>query len=106
MRYWINGEYKECHSYDEGKVTKAATCTEDGEFTYTCKVKGCGHTKTDVIKATGHDWKETKRLEPTKTEDGYIEFMCRKCGETKRVKLPKTGATTGSEPGKTRRRND
>ena len=40
------------HSWDAGKVTKSATCTKDGEKTYTCS--GCGETKTEVIKATGH----------------------------------------------------
>ena len=39
------------HSYDNGKVTKEATCSQDGVTTYTCKV--CGITKTEPIKATG-----------------------------------------------------
>ena len=29
------------HSWDNGKVTKEATCTEDGEKTYTCTVCNC-----------------------------------------------------------------
>ena len=40
------------HSWDEGTVTKEATCTEDGEIVYTCTV--CGETYTEVIPATGH----------------------------------------------------
>ena len=39
------------HAFDTGKVTKAATCTETGILTYTCK---CGETKTETIPATGH----------------------------------------------------
>ena len=41
------------HSYDEGSVTTAPTCTEAGVMTYTCV---CGHTYTDEIKATGHTY--------------------------------------------------
>ena len=35
------------HTWDEGKVTKEATETEEGEKTYTCIV--CGKTKTEAI---------------------------------------------------------
>ena len=37
------------HDWDEGKVTKEATTTAEGVKTYTCKTKGCGATKTEVI---------------------------------------------------------
>ena len=43
------------HSFDEGKVTKEATCTEKGVKTFTCS---CGETKTEEIPALGHDWNE------------------------------------------------
>ena len=52
------------HTWDEGKVTKAATCTEDGEMLYTCT--RCGETKTEIIPATGHNY-----------EDG----VCTGCGD-------------------------
>ena len=58
------------HSWDNGKVTKEATCTEDGEKTYTCTV--CNTTKTEVIPATGHQHKEVRNAKKaTCTEDGY-----------------------------------
>ena len=38
------------HTWDAGKVTKAATCTQAGEKTYTCSV--CGATKKEIIKKT------------------------------------------------------
>ena len=40
------------HVWDNGTVTKAAACTEDGVLTYTCTV--CGGSKTEVIPAAGH----------------------------------------------------
>lgn len=38
-----------------------------------------------------HDWKLVKRVEPTLDADGYADYICsiNKCGQTKRVKLPK-----------------
>lgn len=39
------------HSYDNGNITKPATCTETGVKTYTCH---CGDTKTEDIEALGH----------------------------------------------------
>ncbi len=41
-----------------------------------------------------HDFQETDRLEPTATEDGYIDYMCSRCHETKRETLPATGEET------------
>ncbi len=58
--YWVcercgahseNGNDKPLgHDWDEGKVTKAPTATEDGEMTYTCQ-RDPSHTKTEVIPA-------------------------------------------------------
>ena len=38
------------HTWDEGKVTKAPTCTEEGEKTFTCT--GCNETKTEKFRLT------------------------------------------------------
>lgn len=67
------------HSWDNGKVTKEATCTEDGEKTYTCTV--CNTTKTKVIPATGHQHKEVRNAKKaTCTEDGYTgDTYCTDC---------------------------
>ena len=67
------------HSWDDGKVTKEATCTEDGEKTYTCTV--CNTTKTKVIPATGHQHKEVRNAKKaTCTEDGYTgDTYCTDC---------------------------
>ncbi len=43
------------HSFDEGVVTKEATCDETGTMTFTCS---CGETKTEVVPALGHNFGE------------------------------------------------
>lgn len=117
------------HTWDEGEVTTAPTCTKPGVRTYTCSV--CKATRTETIKATGHlhteirnkkdasctengytgdtyckdceellkkgetvdvlrhQWKETKRAEPSYTEDGQIIYTCNGCGEQKAETLEK-----------------
>ena len=83
------------HVWDEGKVTKDATCTEDGVKTYTCTVPGCGETKTEVISATGHkfgEWKVTKTA--TCTEKGEETRECA-CGEKETREIAATGHKFG-----------
>ena len=58
------------HSWDNGKVTKAATCTTAGTKTYTCT--RCKKTRTETIAATGH--KEVK--------DAAVAATCEKTGKT------------------------
>ena len=65
------------HNYTS-KIIKAATCTTDGEKSFTCE---CGDTYTEVIKATGHTYKDTV-VEPTTTSQGYTEHVCSACGDT------------------------
>ena len=68
------------HTWDGGKVTKAATCTEKGVKTYTCTV--CGATKTEKIAATGHQHTEVRnKVEATCTKEGYSgDVYCTDCG--------------------------
>ena len=58
------------HSWDSGKVTKAATCTATGTKTYTCT--RCKKTRTETIAATGH--KEVK--------DAAVAATCETTGKT------------------------
>ena len=58
------------HTWNDGQVTTAATCTENGVMTYTCTM--CSDTKTEVIPATGHAygepvWSWTDGFEATAT---------------------------------------
>ena len=68
------------HTWDGGKVTKAATCTEKGVKTYTCTV--CDKVKTEEIPATGHQHTEVRNVkEATCKEEGYTgDTYCTDCG--------------------------
>ena len=71
----------ENHSWDAGKVTTKATCTEEGEKTFTCSI--CGDKKTEKISATGHQHTEIRnRKEATCKETGYSgDTWCKDCGK-------------------------
>lgn len=69
------------HSWNDGEVTKAATCKEEGAKLVTCTA--CKATKEEVIPvSTEHtfgDWKETK--EATCTDAGIKERSCSTCAK-------------------------
>ena len=71
----------ENHSWDAGKVTTKATCTEEGEKTFTCSI--CGDKKTEKISATGHQHTEIRnKKEATCKEEGYSgDTWCKDCGK-------------------------
>ncbi len=87
------------HSWDSGTVNKQATCTTDGSKTLKCTV--CGETKTETIKATGHDYAngcdttcancdETRTTthqyaEAWKTDSTSHWHECTECGDEKDV---------------------
>lgn len=76
------------HSWDAGKVTKSSTCTKDGEKTYTCS--GCGETKTEVIKATGHKMGAWKTVASATTQKaGRQERSCTVCNYKETRSIPK-----------------
>ena len=70
------------HDFDmeHGEQTKAPTCTESGVMTYKCTRSGCTKTTTKPIDPLGHDLKKVERVEPTRDEDGHIEYWeCARC---------------------------
>lgn len=73
------------HDWDEGKVTTEPTCTKEGIKTYTCK--NCATTKTETIKALGHnylsDWTIDKAA--TCTQEGSKSHHCTRCDDKKDV---------------------
>lgn len=61
-------------TFDNGQVTKAATCTEPGVKTFTCTE--CGGTYTVAIPATDHNWGEWKHVEGTEGADAQHSRVC------------------------------
>ena len=64
------------HTFDEGRVLKSATCTDEGETEFTCT--RCGFKQTVVNPALGHDYK-LNVIAPTCTEDGFTIYTCARC---------------------------
>ncbi len=77
------------HAWDAGKVTKEATCKEEGVKTFTCT---CGETKTEAIaKTTDHKYDEGKvTKEASCKEAGVKTFTCSVCSGTKTEDIAKT----------------
>ena len=66
------------HTFTEWEVTKAATCTEKGEQTRTCR--SCGYPDVADIDALGHSPALINVKEPTATEEGYTgDEVCTVC---------------------------
>ena len=74
------------HSYQE-TVTKAATCEEAGSKTLYCPA--CGDTKTEEIKALGHNEIPVAAQAPTCTAIGWDAYVkCSRCNYTTYNELP------------------
>ena len=63
------------HAFDEGTVTREATCTAEGEMTYACS---CGATHAVPIPMTQHELSSVVTA-PTCTELGYTTHSCKHC---------------------------
>ncbi len=98
------------HSWGAGVVTLEPTETENGIRTYTCSI--CGHTKTEVIPATGHVHNYgslVPRVEPTCNTPGHEAYYycsdCEKYFTSNKIEttlealtIPATGMHTASTP--------
>ena len=78
----------ECHhDFDEGKVTKEPSCTEEGTCSYTCTI--CGYSYMEKIPTVEHKWSEwATKKEPTETEMGIQKRTCAICGTEETSFLP------------------
>ena len=78
------------HLHIETRNKKDASCTENG-YTGDTYCKDCEELlkKGETVDVLGHQWKETKRAEPSYTEDGQIIYTCNRCGEQKAETLEK-----------------
>ena len=91
-QYWI------CHKKDTEsiqplghtthvwKVTKAATCTQDGVESFVCSRCGDDVTDTRAIPATGHDYQWVVTTPATCTEAGVMSYKCTKCNDVVETK--------------------
>ena len=87
------------HAYGDWKVTKAATCTNDGREERTCA--NCGGKETRTITSPGHKWKDdyTVDKEATCTEEGSKSKHCSVCNTINKStisSIPATGHAYGS----------
>lgn len=75
------------HSYNDGEITTAATCTATGVKTFTCTV--CGETKTQEIEALGHDFHGEETIEAaTCVKTGTKLVQCTRCDTLEETELP------------------
>ena len=82
------------HEYGAGEITKAATCTEKGELSFTCE--DCGVIKTEAIELIEHKPQTVGYRAPTCKAPGHNEYkQCQICGDmlTQKVDIPALGHT-------------
>lgn len=74
-------EVEHTHTWDEGKITKASTCTKKGTKTVTCTV--CGKTRNQEVSVVAHKfttWKTTTAA--TALAPAKQTHKCSTCGKT------------------------
>ena len=74
-------EVEHTHTWDEGKITKASTCTKKGTKTFTCTV--CGKTRNQEVSVVAHNfttWKTTTAA--TALAPAKQTHKCSTCGKT------------------------
>ena len=77
------------HKWQPGEITKAPTCLTAGEQQYTCTV--CHQTKTESVKATGHNWEIKITKDATCTSNGTYRRTCKTCGYFENHTIQATG---------------
>ena len=70
---------KDVHQWQEGEIVLKPTCTKEGSLIYTCSI--CKATKTEVLKALGHDYSKDWTIDKkaTCTESGSKSHHCIRC---------------------------
>ena len=75
-----SGTQSHTHVWDEGRVTKPATCDEPGEKTFTCTGEGTcpnNNTKTEAIPALGHQFGDATKVDKSGADDvDYYTALC------------------------------
>ena len=87
----VSRDNKNVHQWEEGEIVLKPTCTKEGSLIYTCSI--CKTTKTETIKALGHDYSKdwTIDKDATCTESGSKSHHCTRCDSKIDVTvIPKT----------------
>ncbi|MCF0230428.1 MAG: leucine-rich repeat domain-containing protein, partial [Parasporobacterium sp.] len=82
------------HTWNEGTVTKEASCTEPGAKDFACTVEKCDGAKTEVIPVSDHNYSEewTVDTPATCTEPGSKSHHCTNCdAKTDVTEIPAAG---------------
>jgi len=85
------------HTWDEGVITLAATCTTRGRITYTCTDSDCDVSMWKSFSELGHDYKVTKRVSATCTNEGTITSVCNRCGDENTERIAAVGHSYQSQ---------
>jgi hypothetical protein len=72
------------HQWDEGTVSKAATCKETGTKVFKCTICGTEKKEEIAVNPNAHTWQEEIK-KATPTADGRIYQKCSICGEEETV---------------------
>ena len=75
----VSRDNKDVHQWEEGEIVLKPTCTKEGSLIYTCSI--CKATKTEVLKALGHDYSKDWTIDKkaTCTEPGSKSHHCTRC---------------------------
>ena len=87
----VSRDNKDVHQWEEGEIVLKPTCTKEGSLIYTCSI--CKATKTEVLKALGHDYSKDWTIDKkaTCTESGSKSHHCTRCGsKADATVIPKT----------------
>lgn len=78
------------HVWDSGKITKIATCTQEGEKEYSCV--SCDEKIKETVEMIDHKYDEgVETIPPTETSDGVKTYKCEVCKGTKTEPIPQLG---------------
>ena len=81
------------HEY-RSEITTEATCTQEGERTFTCI--HCQHSYVEAIEATGHDYQpDAIEKEATCAEEGIRIYLCSACGDSTNQSIERLPHTLG-----------
>ena len=87
----VSRDNKDVHQWEEGEIVLKPTCTKEGSLIYTCSI--CKATKTEVLKALGHDYSKEWTIDKkaTCTESGSKSHHCTRCSsKADATVIPKT----------------